>query len=274
MAKRSVTINLVNNTPYYLQHYWEAVCNGSWGPTNGTPPPGPAAPNASMPNVIPPNSLTSLSSADAQFSIGKGTEAWIKYSILCTPPLAGANLLYIHWDNPYVWANNDPPNSDPIVASCVILSEGIFNKPYANLPNGEPCQQQPTPWPAGSTGSVTASGLTGTQGYGVAAGQTITPAATQICDVVTVTNSASGPPTFSWGTSGAGPAFDVVLGWPELIATRVIDLETDVNLDFTMILRSIGSIGQSIGQVYDGAKGLRALATQQGQPSLRKLFAM
>src|SRR5580693_1917747 len=94
MAKRSVEITLLNNTNYYLQEYWEAIPHGSWGGVTGSPAPGAPLPNWSLPSTIAPLSTTTWSSADSEFSIGKGTEAWVKYSLLCGPPLGQANLLY------------------------------------------------------------------------------------------------------------------------------------------------------------------------------------
>jgi hypothetical protein len=266
MAKRSVTINLVNNTPFYLVHYWEAVCHGSWGPVNGSPPPGPAAQNASLPAVIPPNSQTSWSSADSEFSVFTGTEAWAKYSILCQPPLAGANLLYIYWNNPYAWSTS--AQSD-YLDFCVAQSEGSFSGgPYANLPNGAPCQQQSATWPAGSTGSTTPGGLTGN--FGVPAGLPISDVDVA-CQLVPASMSGSSP----------GPLGNLLPGewdWSwNILGAAVINLtlgETDVNLVYTFVLRqNLGSVAQSVGQIYDAKKGLRALAAQSKKPSLRQLFA-
>jgi hypothetical protein len=267
MAIRSVTINLVNNTPYYLVHYWEAVCHGSWGPVNGTPPPGPAAQNASLPAVIPPNSTTSWSSADAEFSLFTGTEAWAKYSILCQPPLAGANLLYIYWNNPYAWTSS--AQSD-YLDYCVVESEGTFNGgPYANLPNGAPCQQQPSPWPSGSTGSTTPSGLTGSSG--VPAGQSIS-AANVACQLAPVSATGTGPQSIDDG-SGFAEAWNWAIGWPVILEAGIAAAETDINFVYTFVLRQPGSVAQSVNQIYDKKKGLRALAVQNKQPNLRQLFA-
>jgi hypothetical protein len=273
MARRSVTINLVNNTQYYLVHYWEAVCHGSWGPVNGTPKPDSAAPNASMPEVIWPNSTTSFSSADSEGSVGVGTEAWVKYSVLCTPPQGGADLLFIHWYNPYNWGLYAPPNNNPIEAACVIASEGTFGAPYANLPNGEPCQQQPSPWPQGSTGSVTPGGLTGT--FGVLAETTISQSGVVVCDLVPVSSTGSGfPQAPGWGTSEPGQVFDIAFGWPVFAEMALVDLETDVNFVFTFVLRDLGSVAQSVNQIYNAKSGLRALTVQNHQTSLRKLLAL
>jgi hypothetical protein len=277
MAIRSVTINLVNNTPFYLVHYWEAVCHGSWGPVNGSPPPGPAAQNASLPSVIPPNSQTSWSSADAELSVFTGTEAWVKYSVLCVPPLAGANLLYIYWNNPYAWSSS---TQSDYIDYCVAPSEGNFNNPYANLPNGAPCQQQSGTWPAGSTGSTTPGGLTGN--FGVPAGLQISevyvagPAgvagalAPVACQLAPVSMSGSGP-----GSLGTLLPGQWDWSW-NIIGAAVVDLtagETDVNLVYTFVLRQPGSVAQSVDQIYDAKKGLRALAAQNKKPSLRQLFA-
>jgi hypothetical protein len=267
MAKRSVTINLINNTPYYLVHYWEAVCHGSWGPVNGTPTPGPSSGAWTLPEVIAPNSTTSWSSADADFSIATGTEAWAKYSILCQPPLAGANLLYIYWNNPYVWTSS--ANSD-YIDFCVIASEGTFNGgPYANLPNGAPCQQQSSQWPEGSPGSVTPGGLTGP--YGVTAGQDLSSIAVG-CQLAPVSATGSGPQPIDDG-SGVAEAWNWFVGWPEIVEQSIEAAETDINLSHTFVLREPGSVAQSVDHIYDPKKGLRALAVKNKQPSLRQLFA-
>jgi hypothetical protein len=48
--------------------------------------------------------------------------------------------------------------------------------------------------------------------------------------------------------------------------------DMDINLEFTIGLRQMGSVDETIYSFYDGTKGLRALVTQAGQSSLRKLF--
>lgn len=274
MAKRSVEITLLNNTNYYLQEYWEAIPHGSWGGVTGSPAPGAPLPNWSLPSTIAPLSTTTWSSADSEFSIGKGTEAWVKFSLLCGPPLGQANLLYLHWDNPFVWANNDPPGDNPMSGYAVLPGELNFNNPGGGLlPGGIPPQQQAVDWPGNS---LTVGGLSSPENpaYAVNPGVPISAAPNITCDIILISNNASGPPTFNFGSSGAGPVFDVAIGWPELVISGLIDLETDVNFSFTFVLRERGSVLQSIRRVYDGSQGLLALAKQQKQQSLRKLFAM
>jgi hypothetical protein len=268
MAKRSVTINLVNNTPYFLVHYWEAVCHGSWGSVTGTPPPGESAQNASLPAVIPPKSTTSWSSADAEFSVFTGTEAWAKYSILCQPPLAGANLLYIYWNNPYAWSSN---SASDYLDRCVVASEGNFNNPYANLPNGAPCQQQSATWPSGSTGSTTPAGLTGN--HGVPAGLQMS-GIDVACQLVAASASGpgNGPKNIDFGGAGV-EAWDVAVAWIVVVEALLAAAETDINLVYTLVLRQSGSVFQSVNQIYDWKQGLRALAVQNKKPGFRQLFA-
>jgi hypothetical protein len=267
MSKRSVAIVLVNNTPFYLVHYWDAIPNGSWGPVSGTPQPGPSAQNSSLPAVIPPNSSTTWSSADSEFSIATGTEAWVKYSVLCQPPLAGANLLYFYWNNPYAWTSSAPSD---YLDYCVAPSEGTFGNPYSNLPNGAPDQQQSATWPNGSTGSTTPAGLTGN--YGVPAGMAITsvPLACELVPV-SMTGPGNGPQGLNFGNAGSA-VWTVAVDWFGLAVQLLIEAETDINFVDTFVLRQPGSVSQSIGQIYDPAQGLRALAVKNNKPSLRQLF--
>jgi hypothetical protein len=259
VAKRSVAITLVNNLPasFTITHFWEAICHGSWGPVTATPATDSttADPNSTLPAGIASNEILTWSSADSEFSIGKGTEAWVKYTVEGPdydvpsepgqPAPSYGELLFLHWNNEY-----DPSSSEiPLVA------EMRLSEVNSSTPGGVPCEQgeQTTPWPQ----------------FGV------TPSPRRMTQVIMVSNSGpNSPPTFSWGSSGAGPAFDVFLGWPFLLGDALVDLERDVNWSFTLVLREVGSVAQSIRHLHDGKQGLRALAVQAHQPSLRKLLAL
>jgi hypothetical protein len=63
---------------------------------------------------------------------------------------------------------------------------------------------------------------------------------------------------------------DYLFNWPAVLG--LILLTDDINLEFTLGLRQLGSVDGTIFSFYDGSKGLRALANTVGQSSLRKLL--
>ncbi len=67
--------------------------------------------------------------------------------------------------------------------------------------------------------------------------------------------------------------WDAVMSWPVLLVFTVTG-DMDVNLEFTVVLRQLGSVDETIFSFYDGSKGLRSLARTAGQSSLKKLFHM
>jgi len=244
MSKRSVAITLVNNTPFTLDHFWEFICHGSWSSVTVNGAPATAAPNASLPETIPPNSIAQWGSADAEFSIGgsTATEGWVKYQVAVNfdPQDPVYELVWIHWDNPYIWVN-------PISGSIT----NPFDMKTSLTDVQETCGYGDS-WPK----------------YGIAASEG--PLATQL---FTVSANATGPPSFGFGSTG-GEVWDFIVDWPGLIVEGLIDAERDINLQFTLGLRQVGSVVQSIRHFYDGSKGIRALATNAKQPSVRKLFGL
>ena len=228
MPLRSVQITLVNNTPFTLTEYRAGLCHGGW---SGVPP-----------STVAPNSQVQWQSQDEK--VLTGTEGFVKYTCPQTvaPAIGNASfttseLVYIYWDNPYVWSKSTSP---------IVMQTKISNL-------SAPCGGDVS-WP---TGDIRPGNSTVTQIFGV-------------------TSGGSGPVGWIWGTGPVGIGFTIFLSWPlvwiPIVEQDIKDLETDVNLEFTLGLRLNGSVRGSIQHIYDGSSGLRALAVQAQQPSLRKLF--
>ena len=93
------------------------------------------------------------------------------------------------------------------------------------------------------------------------------------CQLALVSGGGSGgPQNTDWG-SGATTGWNWTFGWPVILEAEIAAAETDINLVYTFVVRQPGSVAQSVDQMYDKRKGLRALAVQNKQPSLRQLFA-
>src|ERR1700722_12368213 len=241
MSKRSVQITLVNNTPFVLTEYEEWICHGSWSNVTGSPPPTISPSPLSLPATVQPNAMVQWTSQDAEDGIFVGTEGWAKYT--CPQPLDSSDptseLVWIHWDNPYVWSSRTNPIDFKTSLSDVSV----------------PCGSS-SGWPPSSPGTFS----------------NIVPGTKLATQLFGVSSSGSGPPAWDWGSSGAGPVFDVIVDWQGLLVQGLIDAEHDINLTFTLGLRQIGSVNQSIRHFYDGSKGLRALSVKAQQPSLKKVM--
>jgi hypothetical protein len=145
-------------------------------------------------------------------------------------------LVCIYWNNPFVWT----PHPDPIVFS------------VGTTDITPPCQMNGD----ASIGRWDAPG-------GFAHGGR----SPQNCRHELIVAGANGG-----GLNGV-TWWDAVMNWPALLVFTELG-DADVNLQFTFILRSIGSVDETIFSFYDGSKGLRSLAGTAQQPSLRKLFHM
>jgi hypothetical protein len=94
VPRRSTRISIVNNITSTLTLQAKAgPCHGSW--TDGWEPPNTILANTGG-NLV--NSWQSESSG-----IATGTEGWVKYLT------DDQQLVYIHWDNPFVWADSTNP---------------------------------------------------------------------------------------------------------------------------------------------------------------------
>jgi hypothetical protein len=99
MPKRSTRVTLSNNTPFQLTLLDSRIasndpCHGSW--TDGWRPT----------SQIAPRSRGAWQSESS--GIGTGTEGWVKYLIGSGAPCP-EELIYIHWDNPFVWVGSTNP---------------------------------------------------------------------------------------------------------------------------------------------------------------------
>jgi hypothetical protein len=184
------------------------------------------------------------SSANAEFGIFTGTEGWVKYQVSVpnnsyngfdpTIPEFLSELVWIHWDNPYVWSSSTNPLDTQTTITDV----------------NPPCGSGDS-WPNFGTSLETAP-------------------TTQL---FTVSTNGNGPPGFTYGNT-ANEVWCWVVDWPGLLAQGLIDAEHDINLTFTLGLRTQGSVAESIRNFYNGSLGLRVLAVNARQPSLRKLFGL
>jgi hypothetical protein len=232
MPLRSVQITLVNNTPFTLIEYRAGLCHGNW---SGAPPATVASTNTQVQQV-------QWQSQDAE--IFTGTEGFVKY----TCPQAAeadretpAELVYIYWDNPYVWAGDTTPI--------------VFETSVSGIT--APCGGD-IAWPGGSSGTFA----------------TITPGSSTVTQLFGVSSSGNGQTGFNFGTGPVGEGWDWFAAWPLILTEGFIDVEHDINLEFTIGLRLKGSVRGSVQHFYDGSRGLRALAVQAQQPSLRQLFKL
>ena len=246
MPRRSVRVTLLNNTPYKLTRVGSGkLCGGEWTSDQWKPP-----------EEIQPNNQggwQSESGGDIPIigDIATGTEGWVQYMIgntdvdflsgkLCLP-----EVVYIHWDNPFI------PGSDtkPIEAQ-------VSTSPIDHLP----CEEEKG---GGSSFAVLQGGTSSDQN----------------CRHELVLAGAWGPDEVglkpewkNWWVAISFPVVALAVGLTLFGAT--IDGELDINLGFILELRQVGSVDQTLHSLYDGRKGLRALASEAGKSSLRQLFNM
>ncbi len=95
MAKRSVRITLSNNTEFDLKLLASDLGGGEW--TDPWQPP----------QVI--HSKTHGGWQSESGGIMTGTEGWVKYVTDTTGTSCPQELVYIHWNNPYIWAEDTKP---------------------------------------------------------------------------------------------------------------------------------------------------------------------
>jgi hypothetical protein len=230
MPKRSTRITLSNNTPYILSlidvHLaTDDPCHGSWTDGGWRPP-----------SQILPKTHGAWQTESS--GIATGTEGWVKYLIgntdsdLTADPTGKTpcrqELVYVHWDNPFVWSSGTVPID--------------FTVSTSDIP--PPCNSDKGVWgfpPGGLSSSMCRHEL------------------------------------FGAGASGAGLQgvtwWDALVNWPVLLAFTVLG-DADVNLEFTVGLRLLGSVDETIFSFYDGSKGLRTVAAAAKVSRLRTLFRM
>jgi hypothetical protein len=227
MARRSIRVTLSNNTLFTLElASVSGPCHGSW--TDPWEPPA---------QILP---RTHGAWQSESSGIATGTEGWVKYLIKNTdgdPRFTNQScpeeMVYIHWDNPFVWPTSiDDPKQfplQPLVAT-------------SNVP--PPCDaDRSNEW----------NGVGGTLPRSCSH------------ELFTAGVSGFGPESVTW--------WDAIVNWPAIVGLGVIG-DLDINLEFTLGLRALGSVDQTLYSFYDGRKGLRSLVNEAGQPSLRKLFGL
>lgn len=218
MPKRSIRITLLNNTPYMLTWLASNRCHGQWTDL-WTPP-----------RQIPPHSQGAWQTESA--GVGTGTEAWVKYLLENTDSPCLPELVYIHWDNPFIWPDSDVKKREK-------HSVGTSDVPTPCDPDGTTSGTFPPVAgtnPPGCSHEVFRAGITGT-----------------------------GISNVTW--------WDAIVNWPVLLGLTALG-EADINIQYTLGLREVGSVGQTIRSLYDGRQGLRALALTAGKLSLKELFNM
>ena len=108
MAIRSVRITLSNATDSELRerrsHWPYDPCHGSWSSDELKPP-----------GLIWPKTKVTWQSESSDFSIATGTEGWVKFEIFNrafrnrTGTECALQVVYIHWNNPFIWGPNTKP---------------------------------------------------------------------------------------------------------------------------------------------------------------------
>jgi hypothetical protein len=214
MARRSTRITLLNNTPFTLTWLASNRCGGIW--TEPWTPP----------RQIPPKTQGAWQTESS--GLGTGTEAWVKYLLENTDGPCLPELVYIHWDNPFIWGPHTQPldksvGTSDVTPPCDGTTSGTF-PPVAGT-NPPECRHE-----------LFVAGIAG-----------------------------AGISNVTW--------WDAIVNWPALLGLTVLGA-ADVNLQFTLGLRAVGSVGQTIRSLYDGRQGLRALARTAGRSSFRALFNM
>jgi hypothetical protein len=227
MPKRSTRVTLSNNTPLTLTLVPDAVqlCHGQW--TEGWQPP----PNQIM-------SKTAGSWQSESHGLATGTEGWVKYELAAPPNTASPpppELVYVHWDNPFVWGNGTQPSDQQVSVEDVTPA----------------CNKNKGAWDNGSFNPMAQP--------------------THELFIAGMTTNNEG---WTWGTGTGGAVTTIVLAWPALILLGITQLLHDINIEIVLGLRQKGSVDQTIFGLVDGAKGLRTVAHAAGQPSLRKLLAL
>ncbi|HEY5242605.1 MAG TPA: hypothetical protein VIJ22_14095 [Polyangiaceae bacterium] len=167
-----------------------------------------------------------------------GTEGWVKYVIQNTG--VDARSGGIPCLNELVYIHWDNPFIYGPDQGNHLIDFGVSTGDVT-----APCNASHAVWTAGSAdGTVSAS---------------------QTCrhELFVANVSGSGVQGVSW--------WDFVVNWPALLALTAVG-QGDIDLQFTLGLRQLGSVDETIFTLYDGSQGLRALVNQANQPSLRKLF--
>jgi hypothetical protein len=152
MAKRSIRVTLSNNTDYSLILLGNAgPCHGKWTEGGWNPP-----------DQIQSKTHGAWQSQSDGFLTG--TEGWVKYLIATKDPRCTQQLVYIHWDNPFVWNNTTPIDfqvSDSDIKPPCDSDKGVWGV-AGGFPSGgnnkiQECQYEL--FPAGIVGGGSVDGI-------------------------------------------------------------------------------------------------------------------
>jgi hypothetical protein len=229
MPARSVKLTLSNNTSFALTLVGASgPCHGSW--TDPLQPP----------SVIQPRSHGTWESESS--GILTGTEGWVKYVIENDDHDSNSGqpcmheLVYIHWDNPFVWDNSTNPldfsvtttdRTPPCDADKGVLDHpGEFTTVFTGTGRSQNCRHE----------------------------------------------------LFVAGVDRQGLTVDfaaALFGWPAILLNNILGTgQANINFSITLGLRQQGSVDQTILSFHDGRLGLRPLAKEVGETSVRALLRM
>jgi hypothetical protein len=221
MPRRSTRVTLSNNTDLTLTRVAAVLCHGAW--TNDIEPPTSIAPK-------------SCASWEAESSgVATGTEGWVKYQVNNAGVTCVPELVFIYWDNPFVWSTSTRPIDRSVTTSDVT----------------PPCSADDGKWDG--AGSVFPHG-----------GKNPPDCAHSLVGVAARGNNQGG---ISW--------WDVVVNWPALLGLTVlgqidINLEFTLALRRSDSLRETVFTSPCVAAV----DSIRAVSEGAKQPSLRALFHM
>jgi hypothetical protein len=239
---RSTKITLANNTDLTLTLLGSHLCWGDW--TDDIEPP----------SQVPPKTHAVWESESGWVPIvgvpPTGTEGYVKYVIQSTDvdTTTGKQclpeLVYIYWNNPFFWdsAWRDEWKKDPKNVSKQIINSEVSTADVEARCDGDEVLWD-TDFPHGGNSSPNCRH--------------------QIFNV-----------KLSEKHIGASPEWAYVVFMPLEFLGMLMLGEHDINLEWTIGLRDLGSVEQSIHSFHDGSKGLRTLIRKHNQSSLRKFFQM
>jgi hypothetical protein len=188
-----------------------------------------------------------LSTERESSGILTGTEGWVKYiiendehdstSTVLHPVPCAHELVYIHWDNPFVWGKSTQPFDSSVTTTDV-----------------------PPPCDVDKFGGVLDTGFSSVfTGSGTS----------QNC------RHELFPGQIKVQSFSAGLG-DLIFGLavPVILLNNILGTgDADIKYEITLGLRQQGSVDQTIFSFHDGSLGLRPLATA-GQSSVRTLLHM
>ncbi|MGH6795661.1 MAG: hypothetical protein ACREDD_10580 [Methylocella sp.] len=193
MARRSSQITLQNNTDQDLSLQKWHLCHGIWSG-----------------NTSPPATIGKGTTATWQTEssgIATGTEAWVKYQVTNPDLNCVPELVWIYWDNPFVWADDTKA-----------FDGGVQTTDWTPY-----CKPDDDSWKWDTPG-------------GFPHGGTNPPECTHVIFIINQTGN--GIQGLSW--------WDFAVNWPALLGLTVLG-QADIHLQITLGLGLKGSVRQMFG---------------------------